>query len=368
MKYYLIAGEASGDLHGANLIKALKEKDPAAQFRCWGGDLMSAAGAEVVKHYRDLAFMGFWEVAKNLGTILKNLSWCKKDIDAFHPDVIILIDYPGFNLRLAKFGHRAGYKVFYYISPQVWAWKSSRVKLIKQVVDRMFVILPFEKDFYQKWQYEVDFVGHPLLDAVSQSNPDPDFKRLHHLPDKPLVALLAGSRQQEIKKMLPVMLAIAPDFDDVHFVIGGAAAVPQAFYRQFDLPANVSLVHNQTHQLMQHASAALVTSGTATLETALFKVPQAVCYKGGKVSFFIGKLLVHVKYISLVNLIMDKKVVQEFIQKDFHVDNLKEALNELLYNKKYLQAIFEDYETLRLRLGGAGASEKTARLMLSYLK
>ena len=319
MKYYIIAGEASGDLHGANLIASLKKKDTRAKIRAWGGNLMKKQGATLVKHYRDLAFMGFVEVLLHLRTILKNLSFCKKDILKYKPDAIILIDYPGFNLKIANFAHKHNIKVYYYISPQVWAWKKRRDYTIKEVVDKMLVILPFEKDFYDDYRVDAHFVGHPLLDELSKVRyiNRSNFARQNKLdPKKEIIALLPGSRKQEVTRMLGIMMKVMDKFPEYQFVIGCAPSLPESFYRELVGNENVHLVFNKTYQLLQVASAALVTSGTATLETALFYVPEVVCYKGNKISYLIAKNLVKVKYISLVNLIMDKPVLIELIQND----------------------------------------------------
>lgn len=365
MKYYLIAGEASGDLHGSNLMKALQKEDAQAEFRFWGGDLMKAAGGTEVKHYRDLAFMGFAEVVMNLGTIFKNIKFCKKDIDNFNPDVIIFIDYPGFNLRIAKWAKQQGYKTHFYISPQIWAWKEGRIKDIKRDVDEMYVILPFEKDFYEnKHNYPVHFVGHPLIDAIyNQKQVDPDtFKKENGLDDRPIVALLPGSRKQEITKMLEIMISAAKDFKEYQFVIAGAPSQEQSFYESFLTVKNVNFVTNKTYDLLSISDAALVTSGTATLETALFKVPQVVCYKGGRISYEIAKRVINLKYISLVNLILDQQVVTELIQTDFNTKRLKEELAKIL--DPYKRAtMFLDYYDLEKKLGGRGASKKTAKLI-----
>lgn len=368
MKYYIIAGEASGDLHGSNLIKELKKIDSEANMCCWGGDLMQAAGGEVIKHYRDLAFMGFAEVIKNLPTILNNLNFCKEDISAFQPDVLILIDYPGFNLRIAKWAKSAGYKVIYYISPQVWAWKESRVKLIREVVDKMLVILPFEKEFYQsKWDYKVDFVGHPLVQVIN------DFKANSQIlasTEKPVIALLPGSRRQEIIKKLPVMLEASKTFQEYQFIVAKASSLEDEFYEPFLRPyKNVSSLRNQTYSLLSQSVAALVTSGTATLETALFNVPEVVCYKGSSVSYQIAKRLVKIKYISLVNLIMDKEVVKELIQEDLTVENLRRELNLILHNEKRKAQLKEDYLALKNKLQQEeNASEKAAKLIIDFLR
>ena len=333
MKYYIIAGEASGDLHAANLMKALKKKDPQADFRFWGGDLMQDVGGTMVKNYKELAFMGFIEVVMNLRTILKNITLCKKDITNYNPDVIIFVDYPGFNLRIAKWAKTEGYKTHYYISPQIWAWKEGRIKDIKRDVDAMYVILPFEKEFYEdKHNFPVHFVGHPLIDAIVQKqliNPS-DFKAEFNLDNRPIIALLPGSRKQEISKMLEVMLSVTKDFKDYQFVIAGAPSQDAAFYSKFTKKQNVNLVMNRTYDILSLATAALVTSGTATLETALFKVPEVVCYKGSTISYQIAKRVINLEYISLVNLIMDKPVVKELIQGDYNTKTLKKELSLIL--------------------------------------
>ncbi len=366
MKYYIIAGEASGDLHGSNLMKALLQKDNNAEFRFWGGDLMQEISNGLVKHYRDLAFMGFTEVLMNLRTITRNLKFCKKDIASFDPDILIFIDYPGFNLRIAKWAKQKGYATHYYISPQLWAWKEGRIKAIKRDIDYMYVILPFEKDFYEKkHNYAVEFVGHPLIDAIAKRDQvdESTFRRAYELSDKPIIALLPGSRKQEIKKMLAVMLSVIKDFPDYQFVIAGAPSQDYAFYEPFVDKHNVHFVSNETYDLLSVSTAALVTSGTATLETALFKVPQVVCYKGGWLSYQIGKQLVkHIKYISLVNLIMDKKVVTELIQGEFNSSNLKKELSLILDDYERTK-FFIDYYDLEKKLGGKGASKKTAKLI-----
>lgn len=371
MKYYIIAGEASGDLHGANLMRALQEIDPQAQFRFWGGDLMQSVSGHLVKHYRDLAFMGFIEVVMNLRTISKNLSFCKQDIATFNPDAIIFIDYPGFNMRIAKWAKTKGFKTHYYISPQIWAWKENRIKSIKRDIDAMYVILPFEKSFYeQKHGFHVNFVGHPLIDAIA-SRPQKDeleFRNSHGLSKKPIIALLPGSRKQEIRKMLSVMLGVISDFPEYQFVIAGAPSQDYEFYKPFISNHNVGFVNNKTYDLLSISYAALVTSGTATLETALFKVPEVVCYKGNWISYQIGKRLVkHIQYISLVNLIMDKEVVTELIQGDFNDKRLKLELKRIL-NPQEREKLFLNYYELEKTLGGKGASKKTASLIYKSLQ
>ncbi|MGB3591251.1 MAG: lipid-A-disaccharide synthase [Nonlabens sp.] len=370
MKYYLIAGEASGDLHGSMLMKELKTQDPSSQFRYWGGDLMSAQGGHLVKHYKDLAFMGFVEVLSNLSTILKNIRICKEDIEAFEPDVIIYIDYPGFNFRIMKWAHVKGYKNHYYISPQIWAWKESRIKAIKRDVDHMYVILPFEKDFYeQKHKFPVHFVGHPLIDAIS-TRPvvnHKEFLEEHGLDERPLIALLPGSRKQEIRKMLSVMLKMVDRFPDYQFIIAGAPGQDKSFYSTYLKNYPVTLVMNRTYDLLSLSHAALVTSGTATLETALFKVPQVVCYKGSSISYHIAKRIVKLDYISLVNLIIDAPVVTELIQRDFNKQRLDVELGAIL-DPTQRNRIFADYYELEKKLGGLGASEKTASLIIDNCK
>lgn len=370
MKYYIIAGEASGDLHGSNLMRELQKEDANAEFRFWGGDLMQEVGGSLVKHYRDLAFMGFVEVAKNLTTILKNISFCKKDIEQWQPDAVIFIDYPGFNLRIAPFVKSLGIKTIYYISPQVWAWKGSRVKKIRQVIDKMLVILPFEKSYYKKeWDYDVEFVGHPLIDAIEQRE-KPNFKEFTkkwNLDERPIIALLPGSRKQEIQTKLPIMLSVVDDFPAYQFVIAGAPGQERSFYQNF-LTKNIQLVENETYNLLQLSHSALVTSGTATLETALLNVPEVVCYKGSRISYEIGKRLVkHIKYISLVNLIMDKEIVTELIQHDLNYPNLKRELSLILEGEHRLKMLSE-FNQLRNKLGGSGASQVTAQKIVEVLQ
>lgn len=364
MKYYIIAGEASGDLHGSNLIREIKARDAAAEIRSWGGDLMEAAGATLVKHYRDLAFMGFVEVVANLRTILRNLDFCKQDIRKFQPDLLIYIDYPGFNLRVADWAKREGFHNVYYISPQVWAWKENRVKTIKASVDRMLVILPFELDFYRKWNYPVSYVGHPLAEVIEKYKEDN--ASLQRNPK--LIALLPGSRKQEILKKLPVMLSVTPSFPEYEFVVAKAPGVSDDFYAPLlaKFP-NVRTTSNATYAVLMQAEAALVTSGTATLETALFGVPEVVCYKGNKISYLIAKRLIKVKYISLVNLIMDRLVVKELIQDDMNTQNLVQELKNLLHNQEYRNRITGDYDQLRRLLQqGGNASAKAAEEIVDY--
>lgn len=369
MKYYIIAGEASGDLHGSNLMKELYRIDPQAEIRFWGGDLMQNVGGTLVKHYRDLAFMGFAEVVQNLRTILGNIKFCKKDILSFKPDVILFIDYPGFNMRIAKWARLQGFKTHYYISPQIWAWKENRIKAIKRDVDKMYIILPFEKDFYEtKHQFPVEFVGHPLIDAIQnrQATDTEAFKKEFGLDSRPVIALLPGSRKQEISKMLSVMLSVTDSFPDYQFVIAGAPSQEYDFYKQFLNNKNVHFISNRTYDLLSVAHAALVTSGTATLETALFKVPEVVCYKGSWVSYQIAKRIITLKYISLVNLIMDREVVKELIQDEFNTKNLKAELQKIL-DPIHREKLLKDYDLLEEKLGGAGASATTADLIFKHL-
>lgn len=367
MKYYIIAGEASGDLHGSNLIRELKITDPTAEIRCWGGDKMEAAGGNLVKHYRDLAFMGFTEVIMNLRTIFRNLAFCKEDILSFKPDALVLIDYPGFNLRIAKWAKAQGLRVIYYISPQVWAWKENRVKMMKKCIDKMLVILPFEKEYYRnKWNWDVEYVGHPLVKVINEQLASPQAEQLS---GKPIVALLPGSRKQEILKKLPVMLETSRDFPTYQFIVAKAPGVEESFYddllKECD---NVSYVSNRTYTLLTQASAALVTSGTATLETALFGVPEVVCYKGSPVSYAIARRVIRVKFISLVNLIMDRLVVKELIQHELTAANLKKELHELLENETYRARIAADYAQLKSVLSEGGeASAKAAQSIYRFL-
>ncbi len=373
MKYYLVAGEASGDLHGSNLMKELKRLDADAQFRYWGGDLMQQQGGELVSHYKERAYMGFLEVILHLRTILGFMAQCKADIEAWQPDVVILIDYPGFNLRIAEFAHEKGIPVHYYISPQVWAWKENRVKKFKRFVNEMYVILPFEKDFYKtRWQYDVHFVGHPLLDALKDFETEEEFKVNNRLDERPVVALLPGSRKQEITKMLWVMLQVIKDFPNHQFVIAGAPSQSVEFYNSL-IPSEaknaVKIISNKTYDILSIAEAALVTSGTATLETALFEVPEVVCYKGSSVSYLIAKQLVkNIKYISLVNLVMDKELVRELIQGDMTVKNIKKELAAIVEGGEKRHTILQGYKELKNKLGNEGASANTAQLIYKSIK
>ena len=371
-KYYIIAGEASGDLHGANLIKEIKKLDSTAAFRCWGGDLMEEEGIELVKHYRDLAFMGFLEVIKNIRTIFKNMKFCKEDIIKYKPDAVIFIDYPGFNLRIAEFVHENKIPTLYYVSPQVWAWKASRVKKIKVVVDKMYVILPFEKAFYKKFDYDVDFVGHPLIDAIEQFKEKAISKKVfcekYRLNEKPIIALLPGSRSQEIEKKLPIMLSVVSKYKEYQFVIAGAPARSNEYYAPFLSKENVHVVLNDTYNLLNNSHAALVTSGTATLETALFNVPQVVCYQSSAFSYRIAKLLIgkRIKFISLVNLIAGKEIVKELIQIELNEKNLIKEL-EIIVSNEGREKMLKEYKLLEDKCGGTGASFNTANGMLKTL-
>ena len=364
MKYYIIAGEASGDLHGSNLIKEIIKLDGEAVIRCWGGNLMKEAGGELVKHYKGLAFMGFLEVVQNLPVILNNIKFCKKDIAAFQPHILVLIDYPGFNLRIAKWAKAQGLKIIYYISPQVWAWKEGRVKLIKKVVDKMLVILPFEKEFYQtKWNYKVEYIGHPLVEVINEfienNKPKTTFK-------KPVIALLPGSRRQEVAVKLPIMLEATTSFPQYQFVVAKATSLDDSFYKELlKNYVNVFAAKNDTYNILAQSKAALVTSGTATLETALFNVPQVVCYKGSAISYQIAKRLIRIKYISLVNLIMHREVIKELIQQNLTVENLVRELDLILTNEERVAAIKKDYQELKKLLQQDGsASKKAAKLIV----
>ena len=371
MKYYIIAGEASGDLHASNLVAEIKKKDKKAEFRGCGGDLMRAQGVDLLKHYRTMAYMGFVEVAVNLRKVLGNIAQCKKDIIDYQPDAIILVDYPGFNFRIADFAHEKGFKVFYYISPQVWAWNRRRVKKVKLSVDKMLVILPFEEEFYKEYGVNVTYVGNPLLDELAKFGTANRsiFLRRNSLGEKrEIIALLPGSRKQEVKRVLPIMLRAASHFPDYQFVVAGVSSLDKSLYKKIMGNSDVFLIENQTYELLQNSSAAIVTSGTATLETALFTVPEVVCYKATTLSYFLAKWMIKVKYISLVNLVMDKEVVKELIQGDLTEENIVNELELLLHNGKRQRQLLEDYEELKGRLGNAGASEKAAEVIIDAMK
>lgn len=370
MKYYIIAGEASGDLHASNLMKAILKEDPKAEFRFWGGELMQNVGGTLVKHYKDLAFMGFIEVLFNLRTILSNIKFCKEDILAYQPDAIVFVDYPGFNLRIAEWAKEEGFATHYYISPQIWAWKEGRIKKIRKAVDEMYVILPFEKSYYEnKHQFPVHFVGNPLIDAISNRKEldEAKFREKYNLPEKPIIAVLPGSRKQEISKMLNLMLSIVKDYKDYHFIIAGAPSQEAQFYENIIGNKDVSLIFGETYNILTLSHAAIVTSGTATLETALFKIPEVVCYKASYISYHIAKRVINLKYISLVNLILDKEAVTELIQNDLTTKSLKRELDKLL-DKSHREKILKDYDLLEQMLGGEGASENTAKLMVNSLR
>ena len=371
LKLYFIAGEASGDLHASNLMKALNEKDSNLEYRFWGGDKMAEIAGTPVKHIKDLAFMGFVEVLLNLKTILSNIKFCKSDIEQYKPDAIVLIDYPGFNLRIAEWAKERGIKVYYYISPQIWAWKQNRVHKIKRVVDHMFVILPFEADFYKKFDYNVEYVGHPLLDAVEQYRliqlPSDEFRKMNNLSDKPIIAILPGSRKQEIRVKLPIMLQAIKTFSDYQFVVAGAPSLEPTFYDEF-ITKDTSIVFGKTYDLLSASEAAIVTSGTATLETALLGIPEVVCYKASQISYSIAKRLVKIKFISLVNLIMDREVVKELIQHDCNSTMIAQELKEIIKGGSKRDKILSDYSEMSETLGGGGASKKIAQSLLKTIR
>jgi len=364
MTYYLIAGERSGDLHGGNLIRAIQKYDPKAQFKAWGGEQMQEAGATLVRHYREMAFMGFLEVVQNLGTIRRNLRDCQQDLLRTRPDVLILIDYAGFNLRMARFAKQHGIRVFYYISPKVWAWNQRRALKIKATVDRLFVIFSFEVPFFQRYDYQVDYVGNPLMDAIAAFQPESDFRERHNLGRKPIVALLPGSRRQEVKDVLPLMLAATRQFPAVQFVLAGVSNLPQALYDDVlkDYPT-IPLLIDQTYDLLAVAQAALVTSGTATLETALLNIPQVVCYRTTWLSYQIAKRVIAVPYISLVNLIAEKEAVRELIQDELTTEKLGEELVKILPGGSRRAQQLADYASVQEKVGAPGASERAGRLM-----
>lgn len=371
MKYYIIAGEASGDLHGSDLINGLKQADPHAEIRAWGGDRMAAGGATLVKHYKDAAVMGFVEVLLQLPKVLRNIRFCKRDILAFRPDTVILIDYPGFNFRIARFAKKNGLKVFYYIAPKVWAWKERRVKRLQQNVDKLFIIFPFEEAYFKKWGIDAFYAGNPLVDTVSErlkeAAPAAVFRQRNHLSDKPIIAVLSGSRRMEINYVLPRVIPLAAHFPDYQFVVGGAPAIDRTVYEKHLRHTAFRLVENQTYELLSHASAAIVASGTATLETALIGTPQIVCYGGNEISFQIAKRLVRIKFISLVNIIMNREVVCELVQHDLNTENLHSELQALLPNGSKRAAQLNDYAGLRSLLGEQGAAKRIAQKMTREL-
>jgi lipid-A-disaccharide synthase len=371
MKYYIIAGEASGDLHGSNLIKELKLKDPNADIRCWGGELMQAEGGTLVKHFRETAYMGIFEILANARTIAKNFQFCYADILKFAPDVVILIDYPGFNLRIAKFAKENNIKVFYYISPKVWAWGEKRVKKFKLYVDKMFVIFPFEKGFFEnKHQYQVDYIGNPLFDAIENKKrtfpSKENFLSENNLNEKPIIALLPGSRKQEVSRLLPIMTSIVKNFPEYQFVIAGTNALDENIYHKALGTPGVNIILNKTYELLNFSFAAVVASGTATLETALLNVPQVVCYKISQATYTVGKPFVPIKYFSLVNIIMDELVVKELLQYNLEKDITFE-LQQITKDIECRNRMLTKYEELRTKCGGPGASERAAKLIVSYL-
>jgi lipid-A-disaccharide synthase len=376
MKLYIIAGEASGDLHASNLIKSLKKENQEIEFRCWGGDKMKDEGVFIVKHIKELAFMGFIEVISNIRTILKNIRFCKEDIEEFKPDALILVDYPGFNLRIAEWAKNKGIKVIYYISPQVWAWKQSRVHKIKRFVDKMFVILPFEKEFYERFDFQVEYVGHPLLDAIElyqqSARSSDEFRQMNSLDSLPIIAVLPGSRKQEVSVKLPIMLKALADFPAYQFIIAGAPSLDATFYMEIigniEANQNVRILYNQTYDLLSASEAAIVTSGTATLETALLEIPEVVCYKGSAISYHIAKRLIKIDYISLVNLIMGKEVVKELIQQDCKPEAIRKELQQIIIGGKKRASILENYKELKKIVGGGGASEKVAQSLLKTIR
>jgi lipid-A-disaccharide synthase len=369
-RIYIIAGEASGDLHGANLLKELYKLDYSISVRAWGGDRMKNEGATLVKHISELAFMGFIEVILNLSTILKNINFCKKDILEFKPDVLLLIDYPGFNLRIAQWAKKNGIKVHYYISPQVWAWKKSRVKIIKASVDKMYSILPFENDFYKQFDYETQYVGHPLLDEVENFNQvrltKDEFLNKNKLSQVPIISILPGSRKQEIKVKLPIMLDAVKSLKNYQIVIAGAPNQTAKMYEEFEAQG-CKIIFGQTYDLLSNSEAAIVTSGTATLETAILNIPEVVCYKGSWISYFIARSLIKINYISLVNLIMDQQIVKELIQGECNPFKIREELDLLLNDKNYREAMLSNFEIMREKLGGQGASKKVAHSLLKTI-
>lgn len=370
MKYYIIAGEASGDLHASKLMNGIKKRDAQAEFRCWGGENMQEAGGTIVKHYRELAFMGFLEVIQNLGKILQNINFCQDDITAWKPDAVILVDYPGFNMRISKFAKAKGYKVFYYISPQIWAWKKYRVHELHRNTDLAFVVMPFEKDFHARYGYHVEFTGHPLPDSLDLNAKIDEvaFRETNKLGEKPIIALVPGSRKQELHRILPYMLKAAERFGDYQFVIAGVPALGEKFYSKIIKNTPVKVVYGQTYDLLRVSRAAAVKSGTVTLETAMLGVPQVVCYRFSLLSALAAGLVVHVKYISLVNLILDRKAVAELIQFKFTADALSRELSLILPDGEERSRILNDYQDLRTLVGPPGASDRAAAVMVENLQ
>lgn len=374
MRYYLVAGEASGDLHGSNLIKGLKIRDQQAEFRCWGGDLMQEAGATLVKHYKECAIMGFVEVLLKLNQVTRNLKECKKDIEAYAPDVLILIDYPGFNFRIAEFAKKRGIRVFYYIAPKVWAWKESRVHKLKAYTDKLFIIFPFEVEYFKKWGIDAVYKGNPLLDSIdnykyAQESREAFFRRTGLSPEKPMIALLAGSRKSEINYLLPRMIRVAEKFPQHHFVLAGAPSIEQSYYDALleDSGVKIDILSGETYSILRHAEAAIVSSGTASLEAALLKTPQVVCYGGNEITYQIAKRLVKLTYVSLANLIMNRGLFKELLQHDCTPEQITREMQQLLHNQPYREKMIADYEEVRRILGGKGASEQVAAAMLEEL-
>lgn len=370
MRYYVIAGEASGDLHASFLIKEIKNRDENAQIHAFGGEMMRSAGAQIIKSIKELGFMGFIEVVANLKTVLRNISVCKKDILSFNPHCVILVDFAGFNLRIASFCKRHNIRTFYYISPKVWAWNTGRVKKMKKILSRMFVIFPFEKPFFAKYNFDVEYYGNPLLDEISSYNSThsrQEFLMQNHLGAKPIVAILPGSRSQEIKRMLSVQITLADKYPDFDFVIAAMSSFPESYYRNIMKDSKTKIVFDSTYSLLNSAYCALVCSGTATLETALFNVPEVVCYKGNPISFAIGKMLVRVKFISLVNLILNKRAVVELLQKDWNETELEKEFKRIAYDETYRDEMKMNYSNLRTILGSAGCSAKVAQRMVEII-
>ena len=372
MKYYIIAGELSGDKHAALLVQNIKQFDPEAEFRGFGGDNMQSQGVYIFKHISSLAFMGFVEVAAHLKEVLGNISFCKKDIMSFSPDCVIFVDYPGFNLRIAKFTHKKGIKNFYYISPQVWAWKKGRIKTMKKILDKLYVILPFEKPFYAKYNMAVEYYGNPLLDEISlfknTLNNKDTFLEQTGLGAKPVIAILPGSRKQEIKKMLPIQSSLIDKYPQFDFVIAGVDSFTENYYKQYIRSDNYHIVFNRTYDILNVAHSGLITSGTATLETALFNVPQTVCYRANKISYIIGKYLVRIKFISLVNIILNHETVKELLQSLWNEEDLEKEFRKITFDSDYRHRMQDEYSLLRTQLGNAGASQEIAKSIVGNLK
>ena len=367
MNFYIISGERSGDLHASNLVKEILSREPGSRVRGIGGEMSRKAGVEIFKDYKEISFMGLIEVIANLFKISQYLSATKRDLLEYKPDVLILVDFAGFNMRMARFAKQNGIRVFYYISPKIWAWNTKRVEKIKKYVDRMFVILPFEKEFYQEFGVKVDYVGNPILDSVKDFNPDPDFRMRNDLDQRPIIAILPGSRKQEIERMLHFMLSLLPAFSDFQFVVAGVSNLTHDYYQQFRRGGEVKIVIDETYDLLNLAQGALVTSGTATLETAFFGVPQLVGYKMNLITFWLGKAVVKVKYISLVNLILGRPLLKELIQDNFHPNIIRDELNAILTDPERKKVIQDGYQELMKKMGNDGASSKAAQLMLGYL-